>query len=557
MGINNGLIVFKPRWYQEEAEFSVFEYFANGGSGNPVIAMPTGTGKSVVIANLIRHIFGYWPNQRLMMLTHVKELIEQNASKLISVWPTAPIGVYSAGLKSRDMIMPIVFGGVQSVAKAISKSLESDNGKPFHLKHFGFRDLVLIDECHLLGQSEHSSYQFVIAELRKINPSLKVIGFTATPYRLKQGMITDEGLFNDVCYDLTGVESFNRLIAEGFLSPLIPKRTATQIDVSGVGLSGGDFNGKQLNDAVDKDEITYAAVKETVEQGHDRKAWLVFASGVDNAEHIASMLQSFGVSAAATHSKLGDSENVARLSAFKSGQLQALVNNNKLTTGFDHPPIDLIAMLRPTMSPGLWVQMLGRGTRPSPETQKENCLVLDFAGNTKRLGPINDPIKPRKPGKGPIGEAPVRICELCGVYNHASVRFCCNCGKEFSFETKIFKTAGSEELLRSESPQVEHFDVKRVVYNLHEKRNPEGILLSPPSIKVSYFCGFRMFSEWLCLEHSGLAGKRARDWWMLRHSESAPATTAEALRRVSELRTPKQIRVWTNKKYPEILSCEY
>tara|TARA_Y100001973_G_scaffold106643_1_gene186085 strand:+ start:22693 stop:24342 length:1650 start_codon:yes stop_codon:yes gene_type:complete len=543
------------RWYQDEAEYAIFDYFQAGNIGNPVVAMPTGTGKSIVIANFVRRVFGYWPNQRIMMLTHVKELIEQNAEKLLSVWPTAPLGIYSAGLKSRDMILPIVFGGVQSVSKAIKKTVESDDGTPPHLKHFGWRDLVIIDECHLLGPNEDAMYQYVIAELLKINPHLKVIGLTATPYRLKQGMITDDdGLFTDLCYDITGIDAFNRLIAEGYLSPLIPKRTNVEIDTSGVRMSAGDFNGKQLNEVAD--EITYDAVKEMVEQGQDRQSWLVFASGVENAEHVASMLQSFGIPAAASHSKLKPAENDARIKAFKSGELRALVNNNKLTTGFDHPPIDLIGMLRPTMSPGLWVQMLGRGTRPSPGTFKENCLVLDFAGNTRRLGPINDPVKPRKPGKGG-GDAPVRICEVCGVYNHASARTCVSCGSEFSFETKIFKTAGTEELLRSDAPVVEYFDVQKVIYNLHEKRNDQNVLTSPPSIKVSYFCGFQMFNEWVCLEHNGLPGKRARDWWRQRHAEEPPVTTYDALRRVSELRVPSRIRVHTNKKYPEILSAEW
>lgn len=547
--------MYVNRWYQDEGEYAIFDYFQSGNTGNPVVAMPTGVGKSIVIANFIRRVFENWPNQRIMMLTHVKELIEQNAEKLMSVWPTAPLGIYSAGLKSRDMILPVVFGGVQSVSKAIKKSIETDDGTPEHLKHFGWRDLVIIDECHLLGPNEDTMYQFVINELLKINPHLKVIGLTATPYRLKQGMITDEGgLFTDICYDITGIEAFNRLIAEGYLSPLIPKQTNVEIDTSNVGMNRGDFNNKQLNDAAD--EITYEAVKEMVEQGYDRKSWLVFASGVENAEHVASMLQSFGIPAAASHSKLKAKENDARIKAFKSGELRALVNNNKLTTGFDHPPIDLIAMLRPTMSPGLWVQMLGRGTRPSPDTQKENCLVLDFAGNTRRLGPINDPVKPKKPGKGG-GDAPVRICEVCGVYNHASARECMSCGNEFSFETKIFSTAGTDELLRSNTPIVEYFNVQKCIYNLHEKKNADGILTSPPSIKVSYFCGFQMFNEWVCLEHNGLPAKRARDWWRQRHFEEPPVTTYEALQKVSQLRVPTRIRVWTNKKYPEILSVEW
>ena len=548
--------IYIPRWYQDEAEFSVFNYFQMGGKGNPIVAMPTGTGKSIVIANLIRRIFSLYPNQRIMMLTHVKKLIQQNAEKLMSVWSTAPLGIYSAGLKSRDMIMPIVFGGIQSVAKAIERSLkEDDDPRPAQLKHFGWRDLIFIDEAHLLSPSEDTEYQYVIAELKKINPALKVIGFTATPYRMKQGMITDDdGLFTDICYDITGIEAFNRMIAEGFMSQIIAKPTQTKIDISNVGMVGSEFNQKQLAEAVDKDEITYSAVKEMVEYGYSRNSWVVFGSSIENAEHINSMLQSFGINSTVVHSKLKDCDK--RIVDFQQGMYQAIVNKDMLTTGFDHPPIDFIADMQPTMSPGKHVQKWGRGTRPSPATQKNNCLGLDFAGNVRRLGPINDPVKPRKPGKGG-GDAPIRICDACGAYNHASARTCCNCGVEFSFETKIFETAGTEAFLRSDAPIVEYFKVAKVLYHLHEKRGANGDLTSPPSIKVSYFCGLRMFNEWIMLEHPGMPSKRARDWWRARHQEEPPPTTCEALRRVSELRMPTQIRVWVNKKYPDILSHEF
>jgi len=548
--------IYVPRWYQEEAEYSIFDYFQKGQTGNPVVAMPTGTGKSVVIANFIERIFKSWPNQRIMMLTHVKELIEQNAEKLISIWPTAPLGICSAGLKSRDTIMPIIFGGVQSVAPAIKKALLTNDGRPSHMQHFGFRDLLLIDECHLLGPAEDSQYAYIINELLKINPRLKVIGFTATPYRMKQGMITDGGFFTDLCYDITDVESFDRLIAEGFLSPLIARRTKTEIDVSSVGLTGGDFNAKQLEAAVDQDDIVASAVREMMDIAHDRSTWLIFATGINNTEHVANVIQSYGLDVLPVHSKLPDKVNTERLRAYKAGELHGIVSGQKLTTGFDHPPIDYIADLNPTLSPGKHVQKLGRGTRPSPSTGKLNCLYSDFAANVRRLGPINDPRIPRRPGKGG-GESPVRECEICGVYNHASARICINCGNEFSFKTKIFSTAGTLEPLRSDAPIVEYFEVQKVLYNLHEKRDSNGVLTKPPMIKVSYFCGFQMFNEFVTIEHPGYAGKRARDWWKQRHNEEAPPTTAQALQRVSELRSPARVRVWINKKYPEILSAEW
>lgn len=544
-----------PRYYQEDAEFSIFDYFASGKKGNPIVAMPTGTGKSIVIANFIKKIFSIWPNQRLMMLTHVKELIEQNAKKLLEVWPTAPIGIYSAGLNSRDFVMPVIFGGVQSVAPTIKKASEFDT-RPFHLRHFGWRDLLIIDECHLLSEKEDSYYQFIISELKLINPNLKVIGFSATPYRMKTGLLTEGGLFNDICYDITGFEAFNRLIAEGFISPLYGKKTINEIDVSNVGITAGEFNQKQLEVESDKDEKVFNIVKEIMEIASDRKAWLIFATGIKNTEHVASVIQSYGIDVLPVHSKLPEKTNTERLNAFRAGELRGLVNGQKLTTGFDHPPIDFIGDLNPTLSPGKHVQKYGRGTRPSPETGKVNCLIGDFGGNIKRLGPINDPRIPNRAGKG-TGEMPVKICEVCGIYNHASARICVCCGTMFEIKSKLFETAAEVEPLRSDAPIVEYFDVRQVIYNLHEKKDASGTLLKPPTIKVSYFCGLQMFNEWVCLEHPGLASKKARDWWRLRHNEEPPATTRWALQKVSELRTPKKIKVWINKKYPEILSTEF
>ncbi len=542
--------MYVPRYYQAEAEYSIFDYFQRGLTGNPVVAMPTGTGKSIVIASFIKRVFELYPNQRIMMLTHVKELIEQNAEKLMNLWPTAPFGIYSAGLNSRDMIMPIVFGGVQSVAPAIKKANEESQTLYGNANHFGHRDLLLIDECHLLSDKEDSHYQYIIAELKKINPFLKVIGFTATPYRMKMGLITENGIFTDVCYDLTGVESFNRLIAEGYISPLIARPTRTNIDISNVGLVGGEFNRKQLENAVDTDEIVFNAVREMMEIACERISWLIFATGIRNTEHVASVIQSYGLDVLPVHSKLSAKVNTERLCAFRAGELRGIVSGQKLTTGFDHPPIDFIGDLNPTMSPGKHVQKLGRGTRPSIDTNKVNCLYADFAGNVRRLGPINDPRIPNKPGKGG-GDAPVRICEVCGVYNHASARFCMNCGAEFTFKTKLFGTAGTIEPIQGDLPVVEYFKVSKVLYNLHLKKD------RPPSIKVSYFCGLQMFTEYVMLEHPGITSKRAREWWRLRHKEEPPPTTYEALRRVSELRTPERIRVHVNKRYPEILSAEW
>jgi DNA repair protein RadD len=476
-----------------------------------------------------------------MVLTHVKELIEQNAEKLQLHWPNAPMGIYSAGLRQRDTMLPIIFGGAASVVSKVAS--------------FGHRDLVLIDECHLLSPKANTTYQIIIDQLMEINPKLRVIGLSATPYRMGQGMITDEGLFTHIACDMTGIEAFNWFIREGHLAPLRPVKTVTerQSDLSLLG-ANGDYSSAVLEaDAAQKD-VTYKALVELCEHGANRRAWLIFASTVEDSEYIAETLQSFGIAAAAVHSKMGTKERDNRIAAFKSGKLRCLVNMGILTTGFDYPALDLIGMLRRTLSTGLWVQMLGRGTRPSPETGKEDCLVLDFAGNTRRLGPINDPCIPRKKGKGG-GDAPVRICPQCSSYNHAAARFCTFCGEEFTFMVHIVPKASTEELIRSDVPVVEMLDVSQVHYFLHEKVG------SPPQIRVDYYCsgGMQKFTEFVQFEHSHqLSKKKARDWWRQRYiGDYVPETTAEALSRVTELRVPNRIKVWVNKQHPEIMGHEY
>lgn len=547
----------KARGYQTGAVEALWQYFHDHAGStdphNPLVAMPTGTGKSVVIALFLRSIFEQFYNQKVMVLTHVKELIEQNHSKLMAVWPGAPAGINSAGLKQRSHSMPIIFGGIGSVHK--------------HPELFGHVDLILIDEAHLISPNETTTYRKFIAALMTVNPFLKVIGLTATPWRLGQGLLTEDGIFTDICYDLTTMDEFNKLLDEGYLSTLIPRPTKLMLDVSGVHKVAGEFNAHELNLAVDKDEITWAALLETYELAHDRKKWLIFASGVHHAIRIGEMLTYMGISNIVIHSKMSDRDE--GIKGFKSGKYQVAVNNNVLTTGFDCPEIDLIVVLRPTMSPVLWVQMLGRGTRPvyAPgfdlETiagrlaaiaagPKQDCLVLDFARNTKRLGPINDPIIPRARGKGPAGAAPVKECPVCKTYNHTKASVCIKCGYKFTFEVKIREGASSDQLIKpADIPVVEVFKVDHVAYHKIQK------LPNPPAMQVTYYVGLRRFKEMVCFQHEGFPNRAARDWWRLRTDAPFPDTTEYGVAVADRLPFSRYIKVWTNKPYPQILEHSF
>lgn len=556
-------MIIQDRYYQDGAVNAIFDYYASGNQGNPVIAMPTGTGKGVVIAKFIKKVMLMWPRQRFMISTHVKELIEQNYNKQLEIWPVAPAGVYSAGLDQKDYIQPIIFAGVQSAVNNIPA--------------FGWRDLLVIDECHLVSDEQNSQYQTLIAGLKAINPHLRVIGLSATPWRTGKGKISDGPIFTDIIYDITSMDAFNRLIDEGYIVPLIPKRTGIEIDVSQCAIRAGDYAKDQLEKCSDKDEINYSAVQEIIGRGQERDSWLIFATSIKHAEHLRELFIAFGIDCEIVSAKTKSKERRQILNDFKSLKLKCVVNVGVLTVGFDHPRLDLIATLRPTASVVLWVQKLGRGTRPVYSDgfdldtvegrlkaiefgPKQNCLVLDFAGNTKRLGPINDPVLPKKRGEKKDGVAPIRICPQCDTYNHARALKCVECGFVFPLTSKITKNAGTEELIRKTAdPIIEDYRVERVVYALHQKNEK-----ATPILKVTYFCEkFQLIPEYVCLEHLGIAGKKARDWWRTRMgSKEAPPTVAEALKYLSSLKVPRQIKVWTNKiapgakkAYPEIVAA--
>lgn len=563
-----------PYYFQTLAVNSIFDYyFKEGKNGNPLVCMPCATGKSVVIADFIQQVFRHFPNQRVMMLTHVWKLIEQNADKIRKFWPTVPLGIHSAGLDLRDTIMPIIYGGVQSVVKNVVA--------------FGHIDLLLIDEAHLVNMEEDTQYHIVISELRKINPFLKVIGFTATDYRMKLGKLTEGGLFTDVCFDITTHEWFQRLIAEGYLTPLIGKPTNTKIvGLETVGSIGGEFNQKQAELLVDKEEITYSAVKELLEYGGDRNKCMIFAAGVNNAEHIASMFQSFGVTATAVHSKISDKENKRRLEAYSAGEYWAVVGANMLTTGYDEPAIDLIGDFQLTKSTPKHVQKLGRGTRKHP--RKINTLYMDFVGNVMRCGPIDDPVMPRKPGAA-TGDVPIKICETiklsankerfeemrqrgekinlsdpslvkgCDAYNHASARNCCNCAAEFNFDNKVQASAFYDSPMKQDdAPILETIVLKKpVLYTKNSGKEKLSGIISPPTAKVTYFAGLKPINVFLCFEHTGKARHMANEWWRRHSANEPPKTVDEFLSRTNELRVPKSILVHISTRYPSVEQYEF
>lgn len=558
--------MLNDRYYQAEAVDSIWNYFRSGKTGNPVVAMPTGVGKSVVIARFLQSVFAAYPYQRVLMLVDSKELIAQNFEKLLMAWPFAPAGIYSAGLGRKELGKPITFAGIQSVWR--------------HAALFGHIDLIVIDEVHMVPPKDMGMYRTFIFALLVINPNLKLIGLTATKWRMGQGQITDpiedragnilEPLFTDVCYDCTGVEAFNRFVAEGFLMPLRAKRVKPLLEADGIHMRGGEFIESELQSFVDAhDELTWQALQEVrdIAEEEGRRSWLLFTTGNRHADTVGEMLDQLGVSNCVIHTGRGGRDDALR--AARAGSVTATVNNNVLTKGYDNPLIDMIVVLRQIGSVVNWVQILGRGTRPlfgpagdsrgyDLETLggrleaiaaggKRDCRVMDYGGNTRRLGPINDPVVPRRKGKGG-GDAPVKACDRCDEWVHASLRFCPCCGWEFKFETKLKAEASTAEIVRGDDPVVEVFAVDHVSASEHRKMG------KPPSVRLTYYSGIRhTFSDYIMPEHDGFGRRKSAELWREMGGGELPSTTAEALAKVVTLTMPTHLRVWINKQYPEIL----
>lgn len=398
------------RDYQQRA-INLLYAWMRYNSGNPCVVMPTGSGKSHVIAGLCRDILARWPQSRILVLSHVKELLEQDAEKILLAWPKAPLGIYSAGIGSRDIGMPLTVAGIQSVRDKASM--------------LGYVDLVIVDEAHTISHKAEGGYRKLLDELKTVNPNMRIVGLTATPYRLGHGLISEHGAIFD---GLVEPVSVAELITRGYLAPLRSKLTDAQLSVDGVSRRGGEYVEHELQQAVNNTDDNERIVDEVITRAGNRKAWLFFCAGVAHATAIRDVLRSRGISVEIVTGATPKVERERIIRDYKAGHITALTNANVLTTGFDYPDIDLIAMLRPTLSPGLYVQMAGRGMRLKSHT--DHCLVLDFAGNIRRHGPITDVAPPKHRGAG-TGDAPVKVCEQCAELVHTSVKVCPACGYEF------------------------------------------------------------------------------------------------------------------------------
>ncbi|MBR5949901.1 MAG: DEAD/DEAH box helicase family protein [Actinomycetaceae bacterium] len=573
------------RDYQNEAVERLFSYLADNKDGSPLLCLPTGTGKSLIIAAVLARLRSV--GKRAVVLSHSKEIITQDANAFQRYCYGVDYGICCAGLGRRDMDKDITFATIAS-AYGVAKRDEHA---------FGKIDCLIVDEAHRVSTRKQAIYQQFIARKKVDNPEMTVIGLTATPWRLGSGLLTDKPkvgarIFTDIVWDVTQGDYYNKFVQQGYLAPLVPPATHFSLDTSKlkVDKTRGDFREGDIETLFTEQRGLIPALEEAIERGQGRKKWLVFTASVSLAQQTCDALNSMGVRSCVVHGNMSTHERDAVIDGFRNDpDVRAIVNCEVLTTGFDVPNIDLLLMLRPTASPGLWIQMLGRGTRPAPG--KKDCLVLDFAQNVQRLGTINRPNleKNLTSGEGCVWECDANCetekdgvchafnsshdltcqrpgchgvhpkhrveCVSCGAINLNSheVTHCWSCSAELPAakdEEETYNPREAPELTETaEESNIQSDDfgdvedeyrvmfVRRVTYSKHYKAGDRN---NTPTLKVVY-SGVDQFGErvpdvrrWIALESTNDFARAAaiEAWRQHGGGLPIPESVDEALLRI-------------------------
>jgi DNA repair protein RadD len=509
MLFNESRPAINPRPYQVNA-FNAVKTFLEYREGNPCVVLPTGAGKTILIVLLCQWVASW--GGRVLILAHVRELLQQAADKLNAMSPELHVGVYSAGLDRREKSGQITIAGIQSVYQRAGEF------EPF--------DLVIVDEAHLIPADGEGMYRTFLRDLRKYNTKLRTVGLTATPYRMTTGPLCGpDEMLNAICFDVSVME----LIDQGYLSKLVSKRVA-ECDTSKLHIRAGEFVADEVAMLMGGPDAVRSACEKIIERTQDRKSVLVFCAGVQHAEDVAKLLPDAEVITGETK------ERGQIIGRFQRSELKYLVNVNVLTTGFDAPNVDCVVLLRPTMSPGLYYQMVGRGFRLCEG--KADCLVLDFGGNIQRHGPVNR-IRVEKKTRGkPNGEAATKVCPDCDEVFYVGVKVCTECGYVWPSNQNFITGHGVDaDDVDVISDEVEELPVYEVKFSKHFKKN--GTPDDPPTLRVDYITtqgGLvsrwqrgAVVSEWVCIEHSGFALTKAKLWWQARSNDPMPTTVDRAI----------------------------
>lgn len=496
------------RWYQQEAVKAAQDALRNKERG--VIVLPTGSGKSVVLAELSQWACTFGEHVHVCVLTHTKELVEQNAQTMSRFLPD--VGRYCAGLGKKQLHNPVISASIQSIS-----------GKSAKIPHRF--SLVIVDECHRIPAKEKGLYHKFLEEqdllcIQERGHGVPVIGLSATPFRLQSGKVYGKDrFFEKLIYEAP----IRKLVEEGFLSDLVSYDKQDKPDLTGVKIQNKEYAAAEMEDRFLPLVSTHC--RSIVQKADGRDHWVIFTCGIEHAERVCDELQLLGVRAAVVHSKQPKSARDSVIQWFKNGTLKCLVNCSVLTEGFDAPHIDLVAILRATKSAGLFVQMAGRGMRI--HEGKPNCLLLDYGGNLERHGTIPE-IRGHKESTKGDGTAPGKTCPNCEFFCHAAVLECPECGFQFDPPQRKGATAEAAGKDPLKIP-IETLEVQSWYWSYHKKVGSEY-----PTLRVTYHCKepnlgglfSRKVEEFLPFASPKYGANKVCESWLRKHKRHSQISVA-------------------------------
>jgi DNA repair protein RadD len=491
-----------------------------------LIQAATGAGKTIIFCKLIEMLLTRWPQIRIGILAHRRELISQAYSKLINVWPAAPIGIACASTGMRvDTDRPVVIGSVQTLARRVEETAAFD--------------LIIVDEAHRIPPiNKESLYQSWLSTMRNYNPKVRILGFTATPFRLGHGFIfgtacksDHQNLFDSLDFRI----GIRQLQKEGYLCDYRAKEAENiQSELKSVGVSG-DFNLGDLSDLMSKKVHVGSAVHAVIRYALDRRHIVVFCVTIDHARKVKRAFRNAGFTAAAVHSKMPLPQRDMILHEFDSGRLRVLCNVGVLTEGWDSPAVDCVLLCRPTRSAALYVQMIGRGLRPHPD--KTDVLILDLSNNCSVHGDPDKPIVPIPGRKGGSINPVVKVCPNCLELVMSGNRVCPSCGYEWPQEAK--EQNGTVDMRNVSWSKPEPFEVAIENVSIEDFTSKKGNRMikmpmvcrvgkSLTTVKVHEFFDFEgNASDW--------SRGKARRLWSTLVGTAPPESVEEAMARQGEL----------------------
>lgn len=490
-----------------------------------ILSLPTGSGKTHVIGALAEHYYNL--GKRVLIMAHRKELLEQ-AGNVINV----PFGYYSASLGHKNLAELITIAGVQSLSRV-------SDIDPY--------DLIIADECHRLSNNDEGQYWDTI----KRHPEAKLIGLSATPFRMKGSKLT----WGEIVYEI----GYRQLLNEKYLAPLVNKLKSTP-DLSSVTVTAGDYSVDELEYVMVEGGLIIAAIKNIKAYSADRRSVLIFCVSVKHCHLLGDLMAKNDMPAMVVSGETPMTERDAMVNNFKSGALRYLINCEVFLEGFDAPNVDMIACLRPTKSKALWEQLLGRGVRKSPN--KENCLLMDMSGNLAEHGGLGWPY--REKGRKEIKREPGKICPVCETYTLPAARECPDCAFQFpepeSPKAAHNKGADTKSDVYYEG-EIETYNVTGVSYREHKSKKKGTI-----SLRVDYHCPqankYGTVSAYYQPHHAnewvrGKAHKFFKDHGWDAYGGIEAYKMEDLLWHAANLRKPTQIVVDYSKEYPEIIKYVY